>query len=215
MKPINTFLNDADKHRVAVINGDIPGWSGYAQYGFFKAMFDAYRIERLLMLGVYHGRDLGYCMDILRRLHPEKAVTLVGVDKFSDTPCADWPEEKKSADWKTAGFGLPPDYDTAKKNLAAFEGWKAKLVLIHSEDEKYLLEHAGDFDAVYCDTSHDFDSISRQIKQCTRAGFIRAGGVICGDDYLERPEWGVIKAVDELLPARVIVEGCIWVVEVA
>lgn len=251
MKIFNTHLTQDDKHRVAAINGDIHGWSGYAQYGFFKAAFAAHDIRHLLMLGVYMGRDIAYILDILKRYYPNKEVMIVGVDKFSDTPCADWPPEileawnaegrrsdadadnlrarfagdavatraiqdmAETSSWQKAGFGEPPSVETARRNVEAFHGTSmAKVFLVKSDDEKYLAEHVGGFDLAYLDTSHDRATVARQIGQVKRPGFLNAGGILAGDDYLAINGWGVIEAVDELLPGRLIIENIIWAIEV-
>jgi hypothetical protein len=214
MKIFNTYLTQDDKHRGAAINQDILGWSGFPQYGFFKAAFAAHDIKTLLMLGVYMGRDLAYVLDILKRYHPTKAVTLIGVDKFSDTPCADWTPAQKAGNWEAAGFGPPPTADIARANLEPLvKSTAANLVIIQADDAEYLKDHSGGFDLVYLDTSHDGDTVRRQILQCLREGFLNTGAILCGDDYIDRPEWGVIKAVDEALPGRLIIDGCIWVAD--
>lgn len=251
MKIFNTNLTQDDKHRVASINQDIHGWSSYQHYGFFKAAFAAHDIKQLLMLGVYMGRDLAYILDILKRYYPSKDVTLIGVDKFSDTPCADWPKEvlaawedeakkavpdqaalrekfagdvaatralqdlSETSSWQKAGFGAPPSVEQAQKNLAQFEGTSAaKLILVKSDDEKYLAAHAGGFDMVYLDTDHTEATVRRQIEKCRRHGFLNPGAILAGDDYLAINGWGVIEAVDELLPGRIVIDNYIWAIEV-
>lgn len=255
MMILNTALTMEDRHRVAVINDSIPGWSGYAQYGFFKAALAENDIKRLLMLGVYMGRDLAFILDILHRYHPERVVELVGVDKFSDTPCDDWPKPildlwhkfsgemgtpvdreeslnqlrvKYAGDaeatraiqdlsehttWRFAGFGEAPSVETATRNLGPFiVKAKARLSLYHSPDEVFLSQHSGEkYELAYLDTSHDYATVKRQIRQVQERGLLAAGGILCGDDYLAVNGWGVIQAVDEAFPARLIVENCIWV----
>lgn len=214
MKIFNTHLTDDDRHRVAVINQDIAGWSGYVQYGFFKAAFAAHDIRHLLMLGVYMGRDLAYILDILKRYHPTKDVALTGVDKFNADPCGDWTEEQRKHGWRANGFGEPPSKAQAHENLLPwFRKSAANYILVEGDDEKYLEEHPGGFDLVYLDTDHSAPTVRRQIAQCTRPGFMNPGGILCGDDYIERPEWGVIEAVNAAFPNRLVLDGCIWVAD--
>lgn len=42
---------------------------------------------------------------------------------------------------------------------------------------------------------------------------VRVGGLLCGDDYRDRPGYGVIKAVTEIFGARASNHGRIWYVE--
>lgn len=256
MRALNTYLSHEDRARVQQINSDVLGWSGLAQYGFFKAAFASGTINWLLMLGVYMGRDLAYILDILARYHPDLAVEITGVDKFNDTPCADWPapilelwqkfaatpgssaEREQVLDdmrtkfagdaeatraiqdlserttWKSAGFGEAPSADIAHRNLRdRIEGTRATVRLVKMQDEEFLNTISPGFDLVYIDTDHTQNTVERQIGQVRSRALMNPGGLLCGDDYLAINGWGVIEAVDKLLPERVIIDGCIWVTE--
>lgn len=191
----------------------VPGWSGFAHYYFFTALMGALLESKadaahMLMLGVYRGRDLSFIADIIRRNHQDRvdAVKIIGVDKFSDTPCRDWPEEKLGKDWIAAGFGPPPSIEEARKNI----GEQAPVTLVQANDEDYLRMIAQaewyKFDAIYIDTSHDYETVARQIRQCRP--LLKPDGILCGDDYLEDPQWGVIRGVNELCPERAIFASC-------
>jgi predicted O-methyltransferase YrrM len=49
-------------------------------------------------------------------------------------------------------------------------------------------------DLVYIDGSHDYENIKKDIE----LWLPRAKKIICGDDYTENEEFGIIQAVDEL-----------------
>jgi hypothetical protein len=211
----HVHLAPADHQGFSDINTRIRGWSGPAHYAFFKALVMHPSVERILMLGVYQGRDLAYILSLIERYRSvalaKGQLEVIGVDKFSDTPCADWPEDKRGGSWKQAGFGPAPSFDLAFANLNPMAASKC-LTLVSNDDESYLAgllktPERPLFDAIYLDTSHDEATVLRQIDQV--APLLKPEGILCGDDYLERPEWGVIAAVRKLRPSH-IVFGSIW-----
>lgn len=68
------------------------------------------------------------------------------------------------------------------------------------------------FDMVFIDGGHDYVSVWNDIQAWQ--GLVQPGGLLCGHDY--SPQWpDVTKAVDELVPNRLLVEGTdIWYVNV-
>ena len=46
--------------RMESIRQTIPGYSELLHYAFFKHLLACFRVKRLLILGVYHGRDVAY-----------------------------------------------------------------------------------------------------------------------------------------------------------
>src|SRR4051812_3564824 len=102
-------LTPEDIAGMNAINARIPGWSDAKHYAFFKyVLAELPWITDLLVVGVYQGRDIAYILDLVGRYHKTRPLRITGVDKFSDTPCADWPEAKRGMDWKGAGFGEAP-----------------------------------------------------------------------------------------------------------
>ena len=201
MKP--QHLNHEDAVALDRICKIIPGYSGHIQQGFFKMLLADPKINNILMLGVYHGRDLAIIMDLARRWRPHVPTYVWGVDKFSNDSCADWPEDKKLMSWTQAGFGNPPaGVAQVKKNLAQAVGPLPDghgFTAIESDDGEFLSLHtrsasAVKFDAVYLDTDHLEKTIYRQVLQSEKV--MRQGGIICGDDYSNDGTWGVKRAVD-------------------
>jgi hypothetical protein len=158
-----------------------------------------------LILGVYHGRDIAYLLDNARALR--RPLQVVGVDKFSDDFCADWPKERQALNWRQAGFGTPPSFAAAKAHLARL-GFAECVTVIQEWDEDFLAACTGRFDAIYIDTSHDYDTVARQIRQTS--GLLTDDGLICGDDYSDHGTWGVKRAVTEFAPGHVIFANWIW-----
>jgi len=222
MKP--TPCNHEDAVALQRITSIIPGYSGYVHQAFFKMLLNEPSVNNILMLGVYHGRDIAIIMDLARRWRPHVPTYVSGVDKFTNDACDDWPEPKKGLGWQEAGFGQPPAGVTrVKHNLTHAVGPLPEghaFTVIESTDEEYLLMHARaatsiKFDAVYLDTSHDYPTVKRQIPQAHAV--MRPGGIICGDDYSDDSNaggsWGVKKAVTEAHPKHVVFGDWIWFVD--
>ena len=187
------------------IRRTVPGYSEGTHYAFFKHLLGCASIGKLLILGVYHGRDIAYLLDNARALG--RPLHVMGVDKFSDDFCADWPKERQSLNWQQAGFGAPPSFEAAKAHLARL-GFADSATVIRERDEAFLAACTDRFDAIYIDTSHDYDTVGRQITQAV--GLLTDDGVICGDDYSDQGTWGVRRAVTEFAPGHVIFANWIW-----
>lgn len=208
MIPIAT--TPGDNERVSVISAAIPGWSDIKQYAFFKALLAEATpsIREVLILGVYHGRDMAFLLDVANRYCPHRELRVVGVDKFNAEPCEDWPEGKRGMTWEQAGFGLPPDFERAKKNLAPFQGISRAAIVIKQDDFSFLAETKLMFDAVYIDTSHDYASAKRVIDAVPNV--CREHTIIGGDDYSDEGTWGVKRAVSESFETHGVFAGWIW-----
>lgn len=214
----NSDVTLAENDAVSGINLSVPGWSGLMHYVFFRELLraligdDEKRVS-ILMLGVYRGRDLRYIscayheVELFNRHRIAAGLELIGVDKFNELPCDDWPVEKLGLSWERAGFGHSPTIAEARKNL---DGTGAVLVQANDHHYMKMLEHAhpegGAFDAIYLDTSHDYETVVRQIGQARK--LLKPDGILCGDDFLERPEWGVIRAVNELCRPFYVFGSC-------
>jgi hypothetical protein len=199
-------LSADDGRRMEQIRQAVPGYSEKAHYAFFKQLLSCAPINRLLILGVYMGRDIAYILDIARGLG--RAVHVVGVDKFSDDCCEDWPQDRRPLNWQQAGFGTPPSFDAAKANLARL-GFADSVTLHKERDEIFLASCAERFDAIYIDTSHDYTTVARQIRQTV--GLLTEDGLLCGDDYSDHGTWGVKRAVTEFIPGHLIFANWIWI----
>lgn len=158
------------------------------------------------MLGVYHGRDICFMLDILKRHHPGRHFNIVGVDKFSDTPCDDWAPESKSKTWQEAGYGRPPSLEDAIRNTSPLED-AAKVDLHQARDEDFLLGEAHPFDVIYYDTSHDAETLTRQLRQSRI--WMHDQTVLCGDDFRDE-SYGVIKTVRGSFNSYTVYYDYLW-----
>ena len=68
-------------------------------------------------------------------------------------------------------------------------------------------------DFVYIDANHTYRSVKSDIRAWLPK--IKSGGIICGHDYYEHPEYGVVRAVDEMFEGQKIhSDGEDWLVYV-
>jgi hypothetical protein len=199
-------MTPEDSRRMEAIRQIVPGYSEGAHYAFFKHLLSCGTIKRLLILGVYHGRDIAYLMDIARALG--RPLRVVGVDKFSDDFCEDWPQERKSLNWQQAGFGTSPSFEAAQANLGRL-GFSQDVTLIKQRDDVFLASCSEKFDAIYIDTSHDYDTVARQLRQTVC--LLTEDGLLCGDDYSDQGTWGVKRAISEFVPGHVVFANWIWI----
>lgn len=197
----------ADSARRQAISDQVPGYSRDLHYAFFQHLLRATAVQRILVLGVYFGRDIAFMCDAATQIG--RTLSIVGVDKFSDDFCDDWPEERKALNWQVAGFGHAPTLERAAANLSAIT-LQHRVQLVRTRDEVFLAECGEIFDLIYIDTSHDYTTVHRQLLQAKR--LVHADGLIAGDDYSDEGTWGVRKAVSELAPDHRVFSNWIWLV---
>ena len=195
-----------DMRRMESIRQTIPGYSEVLHYAFFKHLLVCSTVKKMLVLGVYHGRDIAYLMSLARALG--RPLQVVGVDKFSDDFCEDWPKERQSLNWQEAGFGTSPNFEAAQAHMARL-GFSDSVRLVKERDERFLASCSERFDAIYIDTSHDYDTVARQVRQTF--GLLTDNGLLCGDDYSDQGTWGVKRAISEFAPGHVVFSNWVWI----
>lgn len=217
MKPVARIVNDftsapptlEDVDRFRALSQSIPGWSHLGHVALFKSLLrelfesDPAREPSLLVCGVYHGLDLAIIAYLAAQYHPTRLYRLTGVDLFSAAPCADWPVEKRHLTWEQAFQCAPPSLSAAVKNCPTAE-------ICACDSIKYLNEFAGDFDAIYLDTSHDEATVHRELTAIL--AHPRAGRLLAGDDYSGPGNFdcGVARALDALLPDHQALGNRVW-----
>lgn len=204
-------LSAPEVARVEAICERVRGYSDGKQYAFFRELLALPDVHDVLVLGVYHGRDIAFMRDCLLEAN-RTDVRIVGVDKFSDTPCADWPPGSAGKGWQEAGFGPPPSLEQAMRNCGA--DTSCPVTLIESDDAQFLTNTPFKFDAAYLDTSHDEKTVARQIAQLRAV--LNPDAIICGDDYSDTSNvgggnWGVKSAVTAAFTSHLIFADWIWV----
>lgn len=196
-------LTAEDAARCEIITNRIGGWSDGRQYAFFRALLEL-PIKSLLVLGVYHGRDIAFILDILGQYHPSREIRIVGVDRFSPDPCADWPQVKEVRTWEKEIGVPPPNLEIATKNTS-----DPRVRLVQTDDFAFLESTEKKFDAVYLDTAHDFNTVVRQLRQVPRV--CEGDAIICGDDFADHYTWGVKSAVGQKFTTYTVFAEWIWV----
>jgi len=193
--------------RLADVCTTVPGYSGAGHIDFWSALMSHQGWSRLLMLGVYYGRDLSLLCELAKE-QPDRQFTFAGVDKFDDVACADWPDKKKKLGWEAAGFGSPPSFSTAHSNIEKHKPTNVTMILHEHDDSTILRSKCQPFDIVYLDTAHDYETVKRQIGQMKNIS--HPDTLICGDDYSDEGTWGVKRAVSEAFPDHHVSAGWIW-----
>jgi hypothetical protein len=202
-------LTDHEDDRLAAKAIEMcPGWSGLAHFAFFKTALIALTPRNILITGVYYGRDIGM-MQLAARRHLNYSPKITGVDLFSGAPCADWPDEKRGMSWLEAGFGPHPQLDRTVAHLRALNAYD-HVRLVQSNSIEHMSTTEERYDLIYLDTSHDYETLNKEIdaaKLCASSADI----VIAGDDYMRRPNWGVVECVNARFDRFAVYKSCIWV----
>jgi SAM-dependent methyltransferase len=164
-------------------------------------------LRRILVVGVYHGRDICFLMKAAENTGRQD-LQIVGVDKFSDDFCRDWPEEKRALGWEAAGYGRPPTLQDAHDNISRHQTCPVELV--PSDDLQFLAQCREQFDFIYLDTAHDYETVAKQIELCRP--LLSPGGLLGGDDLMDESTegWGVRAAVKEKFTDYMDMNGWIW-----
>ena len=199
------------------IMATVPGYSDLRHYDFFSKLLER-PVHSLLMLGVYHGRDICFLMNILKHRQPEREFFITGVDKFTNSPCDDWTPEERTRSWQLNGFGPPPTLEKCIANLKRYNNLNVTLDLHQNFDIAWFNEQMhklsnGDssfrnYDVIYLDAAHDETSVVSQLIHCRP--HCHEFTILCGDDYDKDRGWGVIDAVDKSFSKREIFHGSIW-----
>lgn len=184
------------------------GWSNVAHFNFFRDVLAAIRgVPRVLVLGVAHGRDIGYMHKAMA--FEERKVDIWGVDLFADVPGTDWPEDKKGMTWEQAGFGPAPSLESTKSNLAALG--VNDVLLVKADAAEFLRGGTTLFDFIYIDVAHDYET-TKTVLALSEERLV-SGGVLAGDDYTDEGTYGVKRAVGERF-SSVAVTDRIWAARV-
>jgi hypothetical protein len=185
------------------------GYSGSHHWEFFKSLLQRPQINSICMLGVYYGRDIAYMASILETLG-RKNYEIFGIDKFEDSPGADWPEELHGLTWEKAGFGSAPDIKTTRTNLRKL-GLDLKVFLHQDLAEAFLQNTEKTFDFIYIDVAHDYQTTKNTIQLALNK--LNPNGLIGGDDFSDEGTWGVASAVKNSFAKFELFHNWIWLAQ--
>lgn len=95
----------------------------------------------------------------------------------------------------------------AKEVLGPYEQRVIPLQMMSEHAAELFTEDA--FDFIFIDANHGYEFVKADSENWWPK--LKIGGLMCGDDYQDKPTHGVIQAVDELFPRRKVM-GPIWYV---
>jgi len=167
------------------------GYSGRRHWSFWSHLLKTRKPRKLLILGVYFGRDIAFLLELQKQYQTSLAIT--GVDKFEDKFCDDWPEETRKKSWAEAGFGPAPSIQAAMDNLRRLGHSLNGVQLVRARAEDFLRSTTDFYDFIYIDTAHDYESTVELIGLAVAR--LAPGGRMGGDDYSDQGTWGVARAV--------------------
>ncbi len=182
-----------------------PGYSWNSHWHFFHRLLSGGTIRDIAILGVYRGRDIAYMSHALRS-SGLRDYRITGIDRFSEGPGEDWPDEKRNLTWEEAGYGRPPNLAAARRNLER-AGYLDNVTLIQGEAEE-LVRTKGDYDFIYIDICHDYDTTAKAIRLA--ADKARPNAIIGGDDFSDEGTWGVASAVKDRFRRYDLFDNWIW-----
>jgi len=141
-------------------------------------------------VGVYDGK---FSESILRVTHP-KILCLIDLWEFDETTeIKPRPGEKINIVYETV-----LKRNSKRKNVKIYQGTSDKV--LSSFPDEY-------FDWLYIDGDHRYEGVKSDLKLAVRK--VKNGGFIAGDDYVERNDWGVIQAVQEIIKEHNLKPICI------
>jgi hypothetical protein len=210
--PVSRLLDQLDfktRRARSRIDVECPGYSGRAHWNFFRKVVLRPGIRDICVLGVYNGRDIAYMSAILEEAGGRNC-SIVGVDKFTDTPGTDWPTESQSLSWRQAGFGEPPELRKAQSHLEKLK-LGARVSLHQAHATEFLKQTPQLFDFIYIDIAHDYEATITAIDASIPK--LRPGGLIGGDDFSDEGTWGVSSAVKDRFENFQLFSNWIWLAQ--
>lgn len=192
---------------------DIPGWTDF-EWLYDEAIETAPRSSTLVEIGVAFGRSLAY---LARRAIDAKRhdLRIIGVDPWQDDWKPDgWTEDQRPtwggehAAWARAQGGPFSAFVVAMREHAPEELERVHAWRMTSRDAADLLmgsgpEPSASVHLAFIDADHKYEPVREDIRLWEKAI------VLAGHDYHASDFPGVVRAVDELVPNRVV-RGTTW-----
>lgn len=171
--------------------------SGYCDFhDFYKWVFDQLPDgANIVEVGVYLGHSVAYMATLAKE--SGKDIKIFAVDTFEGS------EEHKRKGVKNF---LDEYIDNifkceVHKYIHTFMDFDSVSAATHEKLQNI------EFDFVFIDAAHDYDSVKSDIEAWLPK--VKPGGILAGHDYCD--SWpGVMKAVDELIPDRILTSKSVW-----
>lgn len=163
---------------------EIPGWFDQRNRDLLVELICAHEVTSAIEIGCFLGLSTIWfgmhvhriqCIDLWR----EDAI-YAGPNNLVET---------------LARMGTPRDfYHVWERNVVAAGVWPKVTPIRGRSDEEH--SRVVDADLVYIDGDHSYEGCKRDIELYMP----KARKIICGDDFVGRPGFGVIQAVQEVVP---------------
>jgi len=164
---------------------DIPSYCDYHE--FYRNAFNALPDGAVMAeVGVYLGHSVVFMAELAKE--SGKNITIYAVDTFEGS------EEHKRK-------GITNFLEQYKRNVKPYEKYVVTCIGKSTEVAKTLKVN---FDFVFLDAAHDYESVKADIE-----AWGPKAKILAGHDYNKM--WpGVVKAVDELVPDRILTSKSVW-----
>lgn len=175
-------------------NGEIPGWFLDCAKAKLEELIAQYEIRSVIEVGSWLGHSTAWFAQRVERV--------TCVDTWLETE--DWISTNNLV-WTLDQLHMPREFFWAfEANMREVGAWD-KLTIVRGRSHEVAAQ-VPPADLVYIDADHTYQGCAGDI----RAYLPKARKVICGDDYVVRDLFGVIQAVDELLPTRALCPPFWW-----
>lgn len=176
---------------------EIEGWMKPAELHWLASQ--AVHRRRIIEVGSWKGRST--------RALAEGGASVIAVDTWGGTPAA--PATQAEYYDEVIKHGADYIFGQFQENVAGLnvEPWRMPS---HVAATALMISYGPAFDMVFIDGDHAYDAVCDDIFAYRQ--LLRPGGLLCGHDYHSGCS-GVIAAVDQLLPDRIIGPESIWSVE--
>jgi len=179
---------------------EIFGWFHACNRSSLEKLIRKYSIRSVIEIGSFLGLSAAWFAERVERvtcIDPFEWWGEPGIGLNGNTNTGNLIRDFTEHDVPTKFFNV------FKANMIERGVWsKITPVIGHSED---VYHHVLPADLVYIDGEHTYEGVARDIRNYLP----KAIKVICGDDYVSRDGFGVIRAVCELFP-RHDVNGPFW-----
>lgn len=168
---------------------DIPGWFHDSTAAELQKLIEEHNIKTVIEVGTYLGKSAAFFAGLVDKVY--------AIDPF-----VMWPEGRQNGD--AMRDGGEDFFEKFNDNMRALGLFEKVTALKNTSQDAFDWYPKLTADLVYIDAAHDYLSVKADLEAWQE----RAGEIICGDDYDEN--WpGVMQAVDEFFPDRVVV-GNFW-----
>jgi cephalosporin hydroxylase len=175
----------------------VTGWLLQENREELERLIAEYDIRSVIEIGTLFGLSAGW--------FAQRVDTITCVDRWYEP--AEKPDNNNLVAVLKNG-GVPRDFfKVFEENMRRVGLWE-KIRVVRG-DSKLVYDQVDQADLVYIDGDHSYEGCAGDIRLYGP----KARKVICGDDYVVLKDFGVIEAVDELLPERQVRFRFWWVVK--